>query len=792
MKYITCCVAVILALCTLTTTPAASAEGLARTGKADTASDRITSYGFPAQLEIRKATDHSLRITLTPDFYEQSLPPSPMLAPRSYPEPALRIKRLDGPVSRQIGNLYVEVRPDPLTLEVQDAEGNLIQSLRFPRNGTMQFQLDDAPVLGLGEGGPERDSVPPLHKRTAKSLEKETIEFDRRGRLHEMIPRWQRGLYGSRNPVPMMIGTSGWGLFVPTPWGRIDLREEDRGTYIPIPRTFIDSKPQTRENQYSDLGKGLPPLDQMVPGVYDVFVFDAGEPLTFMEELTEITGNVPMPPKWTMGYMQSHRNLESDSQMVQIAKTFREKEIPLDAVIYLGTGFAKQGWNTPQPSFEYAPEVFERDPETVIEELHRQNVNVGLHLVPWGRDKMPTLHGDIPPGEGETVDSTHILHYWRQHLPLVEDGVDGFWADEGDYYNLNERMKRHEVYHDGPLHTHPNERPWSLHRNGYLGIARWGGWMWSGDTESSWKTLKAQIAAGINHSLSLSPFWGSDIGGFYPTSALDGELYARWFQFGAFNPLFRAHGKTWMTRLPWGWGREEPGPLETPIPPDTSALGDPRIEPIAKKYAELRYRLLPYNYSITWQARTKGIPLMRSMWLHHPDDPQAARQGDQYFWGRDLLIAPVYTEGAESHEVYLPDGTWYDWWTGEPREGGRTIKRPVELSVMPIYARSGSIIPLDPVRSHVYEDVDQPTQLRIYPGEDGNFSLYDDDGKTMEYQDGAYQLIRLEWDDRKRTLTLTPQNGNPAEKRFHIEVVGTEQEKTVRYTGERMTVDMRD
>ncbi len=193
--------------------------------------------------------------------------------------------------------------------------------------------------------------------------------------------------------------------------------------------------------------------------------------------------------------------------------------------------------------------------------MHSRYVKVILHMVPWDRDKLPGLHGTIPARAGEVLDASHIQNYWRQHLNLVNKGVDGFWPDEGDWFNLFERIKRHQLYYQGYLSAKPDMRPWSLQRNGYPGIAQWDGWVWSGDTESSWKTLEAQIAVGINYSLSIGPYWGSDIGGFYSTPETTGELYARWFQFGAFCGSFRSHGRTWRTRLPWGWGLSYMGPF---------------------------------------------------------------------------------------------------------------------------------------------------------------------------------------------------------------------------------------
>ena len=473
-------------------------------------------------------------------------------------------------------------------------------------------------------------------------------------------------------------------------------------------------------------------------------------------------------------------------------------------MIYLGTGFAPRGWNTRQPSFDFNPDVFTREPAAVLSDMHARHVNVVVHMVPWDRDRLPSLHGSIPPAPGEVVDQSHIASYWQQHLGLIKAGVDAFWPDEGDWFNLFERIKRHQLYYQGALSAKPNVRPWSLQRNGYPGIAQWGGWVWSGDTESSWKTLEAQIAVGLNYSLSIGPYWGSDIGGFYANNELDGELYARWFQFAAFCGSFRSHGRTWWTRLPWGWGETDMGPREhnntnAPIPPDdrrnilASSMNNPAIEPIARLYDELRYQLLPYTYSLAREARDTGLPLMRALWLHHPSDVQARRTGDEYLWGRDLLIAPVYTKGAATRDVYLPAGDWYDWWTSARAAGGRTVTRPVDLATMPIYVRAGAIVPLDPVRQYTSQAVTEPTTLRIYPGADGRGTLYDDDGISQEYLSGKGSWIAMSWNDRTRQLTLSP--GAPAgatnvtaERRFKVIVVPTGQTMDVTYAGRPVQV----
>ncbi|WP_197531244.1 glycoside hydrolase family 31 protein [Posidoniimonas corsicana] len=722
--------------------------------------------GRPAQLDVRAAGEHAVRITLRPVDAPFQTPFTPALVEaEAEAKPVISVQQVEEPITEQVGALQVEVRPAPPTVVVRDGD-RLVQRLTFDDGGRLRFRLDDAPVLGMGEGGPR-----PPRRAEWREL---PVEFDRRGRVHRMRPRWQADAYGSRNPVAMLVGTGGWALFVPTPWGAIDLTDEAEGVFTPIEARDAGAMRQSQRDQQENRGKGVPPMDSITPGAFDLFVFDASDPPAFFQDVATLTGRAALPPRWAMGYMQSHRTLEDDAQLVEIVDTFREKQIPLDAVIYLGTGFTPRGWNTEQPSFDFNPEVFTRDPEQVIADLHDRDVKVVLHMVPWDRDKLPMLTGQIPAADTEALDPGHIAPYWRQHVDLVNAGVDAWWPDEGDWFDLWERMKRHELYYQGPISSQPNRRPWSLHRNGHLGVARWGGWVWSGDTTSSWKTLEAQIAVGLNHSLSLSPFWGSDIGGFYPTPELTGELYARWFQFGAFCPSFRSHGRTWHTRLPWGWGLSELGPLESNTPPLESSLNNHAIEPVAKKYAELRYRLLSYNYTLAWQARSAGLPMMRALWVHYPDDAHARGVGDEYLWGRDLLIAPVYEPDATSRSVYLPAGSWYDWWAGEAVEGGRTVEREVDLATMPIYARAGAIVPVDPLRQFTGQEVDEPTTLRVYSGADGGFTLYEDAG-DMSYLAGACGLTRFKWDDAAQRLSATTeaQGGWEGEldKRYRVELM---------------------
>lgn len=294
-------------------------------------SQQLTVSGQPGQLDIRAAGEHSIRVTLKPVSFTENFPYTPALAERSYPSPSISVRAISKSIKKRVGSLQVEVRPDPLTIVVTNASGSLVQNISLHDDGNMSFKLDDQPVLGLGEGGPK--PVPGIDWRTQQ------IQFDRRGSYDSMQPRWQADAYGSRNPVPMLIGTEGWGIFIATPWVHVDLQHKDRGLFIPWKPTGKEAVPQTVKNQGLNQGKGLPPIDKIVPGLYDFFIFDAHEPASLMKDISVICGPAVLPPKWALGYMQSHRTLQDDKQMTGIVDTFRAKKIPVDAVIYLGTGF---------------------------------------------------------------------------------------------------------------------------------------------------------------------------------------------------------------------------------------------------------------------------------------------------------------------------------------------------------------------------------------------------------------------------------------------------------------------
>jgi len=374
-------------------------------------------------------------------------------------------------------------------------------------------------------------------------------------------------------------------------------------------------------------------------------------------------------------------------------------------------------------------------------------------------------------------------------------GVDGWWPDEGDPLDIPSRLVRNRMYWEGPQLDRPNERPYALHRNGYAGMQRYGSFLWSGDVYSTWETLRTHIPIAINTGLSGIPYWGTDIGGFVPTKEFTAELYLRWFQFGAFCTLFRCHGRTWKLRLPWGWNTGDPGPVEInnyngAAIPDPSQLHNTQVEPICRKYLELRYRMLPYIYSAVRECTQTGMPVMRGLWLHYSDDPKAVSRSDEFLWGRDVLVAPVVEPGATSRNIYLPRGTWYDFWTNERVEGGREVTRAINLETMPLYVRAGAVLPLGPVKQYVEEKSNEPLTVQVYPGADGGFTLYEDDGRSFNYRRGEWMGIEMSWSDAGRVLRMKLAIGSkmlpPLRRAMQIKVA--EKQKEVEFNGHPLEV----
>jgi alpha-glucosidase (family GH31 glycosyl hydrolase) len=707
----------------------------------------VSVGGQAAQMQIIPVSLQTLRISVLPlrGGAAEPIEPSVVLFPEHWPAP-MAIYPSEARKDRlRWGARTVSVSCDPLQITVESSNGSSIQTIRIDsRSGAVHFRTSQCVVFGLGEGGKQ---------------------FDRRGAAYAMkhgerVPDLRTD--GARLLIPWILGTSGWALFFHLPFGSFDLTGKD-GLFQPR------------------AGKPCLPMD--------IFVVAADSPAEIMTEYARLTGFPHMPPRWALGYQQSHRTIDSRAEVMEEAETFRRKKLPCDVLIYLGTGFCPSGWNLGHGSFRFNPRVFP-DPAEMINVFHNESFRIVLH-----DDKPPPhLHGQVTDTGAVAANPEDAAHYWREHLKVFDLGVDGWWADEGDRLDDISCLVRNRMHWEGAQQARPNIRPYTLNRNGYAGVQRYG-WLWSGDIQSTWETLRDQIAVGLNTGLSGMPYWGTDTGGFFTTPELSGELYVRWFQFSTFCPLFRSHGRTWKLRLPWGWNTGSYGPIEDPVSalPPVQNLHNPEVEPICRKYLYLRYRLLPYLYTAVREAHDTGLPIMRALWLHYPEDRRAVEQGDEYLWGRDMLVAPVTQQSAASRTLYLPRGTWYDFWTEEKIEGGREITRPVDLATIPIYVRAGAILPFAPVKQFTVEASALPITLRIYPGTNGQAEFYEDDGLTFNFRHGGFARTRFAWDDDRRRLALTLVEGRMKyrhAKQFKVRVVPEPAGQILTFEGKFTTLQL--
>lgn len=708
-------------------TAAAAAQLLFR-GRAASAQKLAAAPGL-VDLTLTALSASTLRIGIAPAT-AQAAEHELAFAEREWPAP---LEPTDAALPHVVawGKYRVRIETSPLAITVLEGEKTR-QRIRFDLDNTnIHFPLG-GPVFGLGEG---------------------TNTFDRRS-TREPLVNGQTPVdfrtFGARLQIPFVINPSGWGIFIGQPQGMFEFTQAE-GIFRGVEAT-------STRNVFVMLGEG---------------------PADVLREYAQLTGAPHMPPRWALGYMQSHRTLASRDEVLNITKTFREKKLPCDAVIYLGTGFCPSGWNTGHGSFTFNDQVFP-DPPAMLSEMHERHFHVILHVVPPG-----DLHGQVSDAGAAAAAPGDAAAYWQQHAELERIGVDGWWPDEGDKFSVYARFDRNRMYFEGSRKTYPDRRPFALHRNGYAGIQRFG-WLWSGDTSCTWKTLRAQIMVGIGAGLSGISYWGTDIAGFEPTPELTPQLYLRWFQFAAFCPLFRAHGRAWHLRLPWGWDTGDPGPKETDGPwtatwPPAADLHRADVEAICRKYLNLRYQLLPYLYSAVAQGHATGLPLMRALGLNWPGDEKAVMVDDAYMWGDHILVAPVFENAATSRDAYLPAGRWWDYWTAEQIEGGRSVTRNVDLATMPLYVRAGAVLPTGPVKQYTSEPTGEPVALRIYPGADGHFTWYDDDGISYAFERGEFMRAECTWNNASRTLTIErdPSGRMPLPGKVRVEIIGNNQSREV-------------
>lgn len=510
----------------------------------------------------------------------------------------------------------------------------------------------------------------------------------------------------------------------------------------------------------------------------------------------KLTGKAAMQPKWAYGFWQSRQRYDTQKEILDVVKTYRDLKIPLDNIVLDWRYWRDDDWG----SHRLEPKRFP-DPKGMVDALHKQHANFMISVWPKFYPTTDTYKElaaaggvytrNITMGNKDWVGPGYLntdydpynpkagAIFWRQLRDrLAVLGVDGWWLDAnepdihsnlspeerawvmgptargpgGEFYNSFSLPHSENVY-KGQRAMRPDVRPYILSRSAFGGLQRTGATVWSGDIASRWDDLREQIPAGINFSMTGIPNWSHDIGGFAPEDRFTKqdpahvdewrELYLRWFQFGAFTPAFRSHG-------------EFPYRETYNIAPAGSPVRDALI-----RYAQLRYRLMPYIYTLAADTYQKDGSIMRGLVMDFPADPKVRDIGDQYLFGPSLLVTPVTQFKARSRDVYLPAGTdWFNLDTGARVRGGQTVKTEAPAEVIPVYVRAGSIVPTGPVMQYVDEKPDAPLTILVYPGANGSFSLYEDDGRSHQFEKGAFSRIPLAYDDAAGTLTIGARQGS--------------------------------
>jgi alpha-D-xyloside xylohydrolase len=590
--------------------------------------------------------------------------------------------------------------------------------------------------------------------------------------------------------VPMLLSTNGYGLFWDNP-------SRSRFNNRFMQSLYISSEVADQIDYYFIYG---PEFDQIVAAY------------------RELTGAAPMFGKWAYGFWQCKNRYQSQKELLEVAHKYRELHIPVDNLVQ------DWFWWKIKGDFEFNDHY--PDPKGMIDDLHRNHFHLMISVWPYfdpgskvyeemdkrgyfiDRTKAAAFH---PAGMAlyDAFNPAARKFYWQlMNNVLFKIGADAWWLDTTEpetegretnilvsdkvaagngarYANLYPLMTTSAVY-DGQRSVTDQKRVFILSRSAYAGIQRNSAAAWSGDINSDWETFKRQIPAGLNLMLSGIPYWTTDIGGFTdgnPDSPAYRELFLRWFEYGTFCPIFRVHGtRTTNQNELWSYGAD--------------------AQEILTRYDTLRYRLMPYIYSLAWQVTHAGYTLMRPLVMDYREDVTARNIGDQFLFGPALMVSPVTDPGVDGRRVYLPNPTWTNFWSGESFSGGKFIMAAAPLETLPLFVRAGSILPLGPAMEYSSQKPEDPIELRIYPGADADFTLFEDDGLTYDYEKGAYATIPIHWDDAKHTLTIGARQGSlPGmleHRTFNIVWVGPGHgvgvspsgtvDKTVSYNGTAVTV----
>lgn len=553
--------------------------------------------------------------------------------------------------------------------------------------------------------------------------------------------------------------------------------------------------------------------------------------------MRDLTGQVQMNALWTYGFWQSRERYKSQEELLDVVKKYRDLGVPLDGIIqdwqYWGT--EQKDWN----AVEFGNPLFP-NPQKMMEDVHKMNAHIIASVWPsFGNNtniykeldsKNLLLDCKTFPEPAKVYDTfnpeARRIYWDYMNKNLFSKGMDGWWLDatEPEFFDSDDKLNQktyaglyRKVFNAFPLvsvggvYDHQrsvssDKRVFILTRSAFAGQQRYGANSWSGDIWSTWDVLRKQIPAGLNFSICGIPYWNTDIGGFHAHTYPDGikdpayrELYVRWTQFGTFTPMMRSHG-TNTPREIYLMGEKGSWEFNT-----------------LEKYVNLRYLLLPYLYSTAWNITKNSDTYMRALFMDFPHDKKVYDMADEYMFGRSLLVAPVTEpmyvdkdksvnlDNVKTKSVYLPAGcNWFDFWTGKQFSGQQTINRKVPIDIIPLYVKAGSILPIGPKVQYATEKKWNKLEIRVYPGNDGEFLLYEDENDNYNYEKGTYSTIIFKWDDTRKILTIGERNGKfPGmlkNRKFNIVLVKeghgigdqstVKADKTVSYCGKKFQIKL--
>ncbi len=736
----------------------------------------------------------------------------------------------DGCVTMSSDCLTVKINPSTGGISFYDSKGERL--LADKDHGTQFNPINDA-------------GKPSYNVRQAFLLDKDEVIYGLGQQQTGKVSQRNQKLY-LRNQnmhicIPFVHSAKGYGLY----WDNYS------------PTTFADN----RQEMSFDSEAGL---------CADYYFIYGGNADGVIAGIRDLTGDAPMYPLWTLGFWQCRERYKSPDELCEVLDKYRELKVPLDGIIqdwqYWGCDSNWNSMNFENPRYinkigdtehmRFLPKDDDlknisanpriKSPKEMIDYVHKNNAHIMISVWssfgPWTKmyQRMDSINALLtfdtwPRNSGvKPYDPFNPVArdiYWEEMKKNIFDlGMDAWWLDstEPDHFNVKDRDFDNQTYlgsfrsvhnafplmankgvYEHQRQTTDSKRVFLLTRSSFLGQQHYASHSWSGDVVSDWTIMRKQIAAGLNYTLCGIPYWNTDLGGFFAWSynnTVDNpayhELHTRWYQWGVFQPIMRSHNSSPVAVEIYQFGKK----------------GDWAYDAI-EKYTHLRYKLLPYLYSTTWEVTDKAGSIMRPLVMDFAHDKEVLDMDNEYMFGHSFLVRPVtdsiYTwqdANRNGHvkdfskvgttKVYLPKGAdWIDFWTGENHKGGQSIDREVPIDIMPVYVKAGSIVPWGPSVQYATEKNWDNLEIRVYPGQDAEFTLYEDENDNYNYEKGLRSTITFRWNDADKTLTISDREGKfPGmlkSRTFNVAVISPDNNgadlycpktQKVKYSGKKKTI----